>query len=171
MTATDELMADETITQFYTHDHDRLDALWAAFREFKGREPERAMDALRQFRSGLEQHMAWEESILFSEYDSHFGPQDETTTQELLSDHAEILNVLDSIDEKIDRRDWDTDKEEARLARTLAAHNRNEESTLYLKLDQVLSVPERAKIFQTMKEGAWEARKESHPQGGHSENH
>jgi regulator of cell morphogenesis and NO signaling len=148
--------AHESISHFYTEDHERLDVLWTQFRRLKQSEPPSAVKILQQFRSGLEQHMAWEESILFSEYDARFGDTDTTTTEELLSDHGEILNILDVIEEKIAANDWAIEREEARLMRTLKAHNENEEAGLYKKLDQAVLEPERAEIFAKMDQGAWD---------------
>jgi len=144
------------ITMFYTDDHHRLDQFFSTYRQLKTTEPAKATEALRQFRAGLEQHMAWEESFLFSEFDARVQPPEESPTAELLADHAEILNLLDQIDEKQGQPSPGSDREEVRLIQALAAHNRNEETGLYRKLDEQLTAHERTELFARMKEASWD---------------
>ena len=53
-------MKTKTLAKFYADDHHRLDGLFATFQDLKGKDPKRAKESFQAFRSGLEQHMAWE---------------------------------------------------------------------------------------------------------------
>ena len=57
-------MATLTISRFYSGDHNRLDGLFEQYLKLKEKEPDQAIKVLEEFKSGLEQHMAWEEAIL-----------------------------------------------------------------------------------------------------------
>lgn len=148
-------MGDQTITQFYSEDHARLDSLFELFLALKEKEPEKATKALEEFKSGLEQHMAWEEAILFSEYDSRIPSADEESpTVDLTFEHQQIRDYLEIVLRKMRAKDLDTGKDEARLAETLAAHNWAEETGLYVKLDELLTDQDRLAIHQRMKDSA-----------------
>ena len=147
-------MAKELST-FYSHDHDRLDGLFKSFQDLKTKDPGRAKEHLAQFRAGLEQHMAWEEAILFPEYDGKFGGSGEDSiTQALLGEHAEILGVLDRIDEKV-AEGVESSHDESRLLKILGDHNRNEETGLYPQVDSALDEIERSAVFTAMEQSAW----------------
>lgn len=147
-------MADRLAT-YYTDDHRRLDYLFEKFERLKTKDPAWALKILREFRAGLEQHMAWEEAILFSEYDARVKDPDRSVTDQLLSEHGEILNVLDRLETKLAEPSSNTAVEEARLVKALADHNRTEETGLYLQLDRLLTDQEREEIFTRMRESAW----------------
>ncbi len=148
-------MGAETICKFYADDHDRLDGLFALFQDLKRKELERAKEAFRKFKSGLEQHMAWEEAILFSEYEAKTGIQEGGPTEDLRFEHEQIRDQLENIGRKLNQNDLDTEKDEARLGETLAAHNWMEETDFYLKIDKLLTDEERAKTFERMKQSEW----------------
>ena len=114
----------EGLNHFYTHDHERLDQLFERFQQLKGKNLPAAKVLLEEFRAGLQQHMAWEEAILFCEYDDRTRHPEESPTAELRSDHHEILAHLEAIEDKIARSDANTEAEERRFLKTLSAHNR-----------------------------------------------
>lgn len=149
-------MPEHRLAVFYAEDHHRLDALFLAFQNLKQKDPTRSREALRKFRSGLEQHMAWEEAILLPEYEARIHHPEESCAKRLLAEHAGILNLLDRIDEKLEEPASDTALLEAQFAKALAAHNLTEESGLYLELDKRLDDRERDEIFTKMKQAAWE---------------
>jgi hemerythrin-like domain-containing protein len=144
-----------SVSKFYAEDHSRLDGLFEQFLNLKEKNPEQAKQILEQFKSGLEQHMAWEEAILFSEFDakSAFGDE-ESPTVDLRFEHEELRGYLEALQKKLRENNFDTGHDEARLAELLAGHNFVEESGIYLKLDELLSDKERADIFQQMKDAA-----------------
>jgi hemerythrin superfamily protein len=144
-----------SISKFYADDHTRLDVLFEQFLNLKDKDPEQAKKVLEQFKSGLEQHMAWEEAILFSEFDSKSATEgEESPTVDLRFEHEELRGYLEVLQKKLRENNFDTGHDEARLGELLAAHNFAEETGIYVKLDELLSDKERADIFQQMKDAA-----------------
>lgn len=149
-------MAGRTISQFYSDDHARLDCLFEKFQKVKENEPERATQILEEFKAGLEQHMAWEEAILFSEYDARVpSAEDESPTLDLNSDHQQIRECLEVVLRKMRAKDTNTDQDESRMLQILTAHNRSEEVGVYQKLDEILTDQDRANIRQRMEDSAF----------------
>lgn len=148
-------MATDTISKFYADDHNRLDGLFEQFLKLKEKDLRQAVDVLEQFKTGLEQHMAWEEAILFSEYDARIPSADEESpTVDLRFEHEQLREYLEIVLRRLKANDRDTEKDEARLAELLGAHNWAEETGLYLKLDEILTDHDREEIRQRMKDSA-----------------
>ena len=150
-------MSTQTICEFYSEDHDRLDGLFEQYLKLKVKEPEEAIKVLEQFKFGLEQHMAWEEAILFSEYDVRIPSADEESpTVDLTFEHQQLRDYLDIVLRKMREKDQglELEKDEARFAELLAAHNFAEEAGLYVRLDEKLSDQDRTDIRQRMKDAA-----------------
>jgi hemerythrin-like domain-containing protein len=150
-------MGISTISQFYSDDHNRLDDLFEQYVKLKENEPDQAIKVLEKFKFGLEQHMAWEEAILFSEYDVRIPSADEESpTVDLTFEHQQLRDHLEIVLRKMREKDrgLELEKDEARFTELLAAHNFAEETGLYRKLDEVLTDSTRAEIHQRMKDSA-----------------
>lgn len=150
-------MSVPTVFKFYSDDHNRLDGLFEQYLKLKEKQPEEAIGVLEQFKFGLEQHMAWEEAILFSEYDVRIpSVEGESPTIDLTFEHQQLRDYLEIVLRKMREGDLglELEKDEARFAEQLAAHNFAEETGLYVKLDQVLPDSTRAEIYQRMKDSA-----------------
>ncbi len=150
-------MSTPTISEFYSDDHTRLDGLFEQYLKLKENEPDRAIKVLEEFKFGLEQHMAWEEAILFSEYDARIASaEDESPTVDLTFEHQQLRDYLESIQRKLKEKDQglELEKDEARFAELLAAHNFAEETGLYVKLDEALTDEDRSEIHKRMRDAA-----------------
>ena len=148
-------MAAPTITEYYSEDHTRLDGLFESYLKSKGGNSEKALSLLEQFKSGLEQHMAWEEAILFPEFDERIpSPDEESPTVDLRFEHEQLREYLEIVLRKMKENNRDTGKDEARLGELLAAHNWAEETGVYVRLDKALNDSTRAEIYQRMKDAA-----------------
>lgn len=147
-------MDNATITGFYSKDHARLDGLFERFQALKEKAPDKAREALREFQHGLEQHMAWEEAILFSIFNQKQGLE-ESPTAELLLEHEQIRDRLEAIQTKLKNGITDTGEEEARFVKALASHNRTEENEFYRQLDHLITDDERKEIFKSMASSTW----------------
>lgn len=138
-----------SINEHYTHDHDRLDELFHQFQTLKPSDRVQAANNFREFKAGLEQHIVWEEEILFPSFETKFrlpgGP-----TEVMRLEHREIRKYLDAIADKLARDDFDTADEESGLLAVLCPHNQKEEGILYPMIDQVTRAEERAGIFARM---------------------
>ncbi|MBI4024516.1 MAG: hemerythrin domain-containing protein [Verrucomicrobia bacterium] len=140
----------QPIAQWYGHDHDRLDELFQQFRASKETDFPRAGESFRQFRKGLEQHIAWEEGILFPLFEEKTGLHGCGPTEVMRQEHREIKRLLEQIGGKIERNDAATDADGAALLQTLGAHNEKEENILYPAIDELLGDAEHQDVYGRM---------------------
>ncbi len=138
-----------SINEHYTHDHARLDELFHQFQKLKSSDRANAARQFQEFKSGLEQHIAWEEEILFPSFERRFGHLG-GPTEVMRWEHREIRRFLDTIAEALAGNDWDTEVEEVGLNAVLCSHNHKEESILYPMIDQITGDEDRAAIFARM---------------------
>lgn len=138
-----------SINEHYTHDHDRLDELFHQFQTLKTSNRVQATNNFREFKAGLEQHIVWEEEILFPSLEMKLGLPG-GPTEVMRWEHREIRKYLDAIADKLGCDDFDTSGEESGLLAVLCPHNRKEEGILYPMIDQVTGAEERAGIFARM---------------------
>jgi len=125
-----------------------LDELFHQFQQLKPTDRSKAVRHFQEFKTGLEQHIVWEEEILFPSFEAKFGLPG-GPTQVMRWEHQEIRKYLDAIAEKLARND-DTEVEEMGLQAVLCPHNQKEEGILYPMIDQVTGAEERAGIFARM---------------------
>lgn len=144
-----------TVDQYYTEDHKHLHASFHRFQSLKAGEQDRAAEAFREFKAGLERHILWEERILFRWYDHKLGHIRNCLTAVLRREHAQILVYLHDISRKLARGNFVTDDEEAGLETVLRIHNQKEEDALYPAMDQMLNDEQRAAVFVAMEKEKW----------------
>jgi regulator of cell morphogenesis and NO signaling len=122
-------MAMQSINEFLTDDHGRLDALLEGFQEWKAKDMAKAKECLAQFVSALDRHLQWEETVLFPLFEQKTGQTGLTRT--LLGEHQEIREWLDALGTKVRQDDTDSAYEEKMLVEELGGHNAREEYALY----------------------------------------
>ncbi len=71
------LLNDASINGPYTHNHGRLDELFHQFQTLKSPDRAKAVKHFQGFKTGLEQHIVWEEEILFPSFKKKFGHLDD----------------------------------------------------------------------------------------------
>jgi regulator of cell morphogenesis and NO signaling len=143
-------MTTQMITSYYEHDHDRLDGLFNDYQSSKAADLTKARERFQQFKAGLEQHIAWEEEILFPQFDQKTGMHGAGPTEIMRIEHHEIKRLLGAIADKIEHANADTDLEDGALLSILGAHNQKEENILYPAIDQMLNEQERLGVFSAM---------------------
>jgi regulator of cell morphogenesis and NO signaling len=140
-----------TITTFYEDDHDRLDELFKTFQSSKRSDFAKAKEAFKEFKVGLQRHIVWEEELLFPIWEEKTGMVEDGPTPMMRHEHSQIKQQLDTIHQKVEGQNPETDQEEQALLNLLSSHNRKEERALYPAIDNVTSAEERATIFSNMK--------------------
>jgi iron-sulfur cluster repair protein YtfE (RIC family) len=139
-----------TFSQTYAHDHDRLDRL---FDEYKGLKPvnrEEAGARFREFRRGLERHIAWEEGLLYPLWEAKTGLRDVGPTAVMRREHEQILMLLKRMAAALDEDGVPQAEDDEGLLAILAAHNWKEEAMLYPMIDQHSTAEERERVFSSM---------------------
>lgn len=139
-----------SIQAYYQKDHDRLDALFKAFQGLKRRDVSSAQKRFREFKTGLQRHIVWEEEILFPLFESKTGLRNAGPTEVMRMEHRQIKRFLDAMHDKVQQRNIGTEAEETALLDTLGAHNEKEEQILYPAIDRLLSDEERREVFTRM---------------------
>ena len=142
-------MNNTSIAEHYSRDHDRLDELFRQYHSLKPTDRTRAIQCFREFKTGLEQHIAWEEELLFPPFENKTG-ESCGPTQVMRWEHREIRKYLDTIAEKQAQDCYDTQAEELGLQTVLGQHNQKEENIFYPRIDQFTDAAERAGIFARM---------------------
>ncbi len=145
-------MSEQMVQSFFADDHERLDQLLATYGRLKRVDFDRAKEAFRQFKVGLQQHILREEGVLFPLFEEKTGMRDHGPTVVMRAEHRQIARRLEAIDGKVRRRDVESDQEEEALVEILSAHNFKEENILYPAIDRLLKDEEKAAAFRRMEE-------------------
>lgn len=141
----------QTITTFYEKDHDCLDDLFKTFQTMKRSDFPKAKEAFKDFKTGLQRHIVWEEELLFPMWEEKTGMVEDGPTPMMRFEHDQIKQLLDAIHQKVEAQNLDTDQDEQALVNLLSSHNRKEERALYPAIDNVISPDECARVFSDMK--------------------
>jgi regulator of cell morphogenesis and NO signaling len=144
-------MNQQTITNYYETDHDRLDALFKSFQQLKQTDFPQAKQFFKEFRFGLQRHILWEEEILFPLFEQKTGMYGRGPTEVMRQEHRLIAKYLEAIHEKVKAQNPNSDEEEQLLVNTLSMHNQKEENILYPAIDRSVTEKERETIFTSMK--------------------
>lgn len=140
-------MQGDTIKCYFQKDHERLDNLLEEFQAASSFDIESGREFFEKFKRGLEQHMAWEEEILFPFFESKTGMRGGGPTYVMRYEHDQLKTLLKDIQEKINKEE--TGEEQVNMLTTLLAqHNHKEENMLYPMIDESISSEERQEVFQ-----------------------
>lgn len=144
-------MNNQTISEHYGRDHDRLDELFQRFQTLKTSDRAGAAQSFQEFHAGLERHIVWEEEILFPAFETKTGMTG-GPTRVMRWEHQQIRGFLKAIADKLAAGADDTGDDEAGLLAVLKPHNDKEESILYPMIDQATDGGERTRIFAEMEQ-------------------
>lgn len=136
------------ILDYFKEDHDRLDDLFEKFREIRERTPGNGADFFELFKAGLEQHIQWEEQILFPVFEQKTGMVGQGPTVVMRLEHQEIKKLLSEIDSGIRSQKEETKRYAQALFDILKEHNTKEEEILYPMIDEATSEMERQEILE-----------------------
>jgi len=142
-------MKEASITQYFQQDHDRLDALFQQFQHLTNTDPTKAREWFREFKSGLERHIVWEEEILFPLFEEKTGMREAGPTEMMRMEHEQIRRLLEAILQGL-QQGTTTDSDEAALLEILDAHNQKEEYILYPTIDELFTEQDRREVFARM---------------------
>jgi iron-sulfur cluster repair protein YtfE (RIC family) len=142
----------KSIREAFAADHDRLDYLFAEFQRLKRIDYPKAKENFKQFKTGLQRHIVWEEQILFPLFEKQTGMRDVGPTAVMRAEHRQIGARLEALHDKVRHADPESDHEEEALVQLLSQHNLKEEMVLYPAMDRMLGEPEIAAAFQAMEQ-------------------
>ena len=142
-----------TILEFVSADHDRLDNIFEEFKALKHNDIDRAKTLFLDFQTGLQQHIVWEEDILFPIFEQGTGMRDTGPTAVMRMEHRQIKHFLEEIGEKVLTGELEgIDEAKIGLLEVLGAHNQKEENILYPAIDNLTSEQDKEKAIQRMRQ-------------------
>ena len=142
-----------SIFEFMSADHDRLDNIFEQFKNLKKDDISGAKTLFLDFKAGLQNHIVWEEDILFPLFERGTGMHDTGPTAVMRTEHRQIKNYLEEIDKKILVGDLaGIDAAEIALLEVLVSHNQKEENILYPAIDNLTSEQETEQAIARMTE-------------------
>ncbi len=141
-----------SIRDAFAADHDRLDQLFAEFQRLKRIDYPKAKENFKEFKTGLQRHIVWEEQILFPAFENKTGMCDVGPTAVMRAEHRQIGARLEALHDKVRHADPESDQEEEALLQLLAQHNLKEESVLYPAMDRMMSEQETTAAFHAMEQ-------------------
>jgi iron-sulfur cluster repair protein YtfE (RIC family) len=139
-----------TVTKYYGHDHSRLDDLLEQFEVINGTDPVAARPIFAEFKAGLEQHIGWEEEILFPTFEAKTGMRDGGPTEVMRWEHTMIKDFLLKIHDFLAQNQQAIKEDVRGLHGLLQMHNHKEENILYPALDSMIGSAERSRLFNEM---------------------
>src|SRR3990172_9847139 len=142
-------MKEASITQYFQQDHERLDALCQQSQHLTNTAPTKAREWFREFKSGLERHIVWEEEILFPLFEEKTGMREAGPTEMMRMEHEQIRRLLEAILQGL-QQGTTTDSDEPALLEILDAHNQKEEYILYPTIDELFTEQDRREVFARM---------------------
>ena len=142
-----------TIYEFLSKDHDRLDSIFEEFKKIRKTDISSARTLIRDFNTGLQRHIAWEEDILFPIFEQETGMRDAGPTAVMRMEHRQIKSFLEEIDAKVLAEELEgIDVIENGLLEVLESHNHKEENILYPAIDNLATEQEKEQAIRTMTE-------------------
>ena len=109
----------------------QLGASFQRFQELKKARFAEAVLCFADFKKGLMRRMQWEEETLFPIFDKQLGALSGGISASLCTEHDQIREHLNAIENKLARKSVDTESEEASLEMVLSAHNHREHEVVY----------------------------------------
>jgi regulator of cell morphogenesis and NO signaling len=141
----------KTVLGFMGEDHDRLDNIFKDFTKVKNSDRSKAKSVFHEFKIGLQEHIVWEEEILFPLFENETGMRDAGPTAVMRMEHRKIKDFLEQIHNNLVDGNVRTDDLEEGLIEVLTEHNNKEENILYPWIDNSTSEQAREEAFTKMK--------------------
>jgi hemerythrin-like domain-containing protein len=130
---------ERSLAEFFAHDHDEVDGLWARVEAAaQGKDPERTRAAFDRFEEAQRHHIAMEEDVLFPAFEAATGMTG-GPTQVMRDEHQQMRGLLDQMRQCVVTGDTDgmLDLGDTLLL-LIQQHNQKEEGVLYPMAEQVL---------------------------------
>jgi iron-sulfur cluster repair protein YtfE (RIC family) len=142
-------MKSTSILELMTMDHTRLLKLLRDVEKSIGMEFVSVMKVFDTFEWELEKHIFTEEKAIFTSYNPTNVLEGYKMVPELIKQHNDILNRM-----RVMRKDllWNKPVKYDEFKEFLMAHKTFEEESLYPKLDQELTVPQKEDIIKKIRE-------------------
>jgi hemerythrin-like domain-containing protein len=141
-----------TVTDAFTRDHRRLDALLDdVHRMVTDGELERADHTFREFDEGLAHHMRLEEALVFPPLEQRVGVYFKMTAT-LREEHRQLLSAVNELRQAFDHLNGRRIREQfPGFVAALSSHSDQEQRIIYPAIDQALRHADRASLATQLK--------------------
>jgi len=142
-------MKSTAILELMIKDHSKIVKMLLDVEKSIGMELISTMKVFDTFEWELEKHIFIEEKAIFSSYNPTNIVEGYKMVPELIKQHTEILNTV-----RVMRKDlmWQRPVKYQEFKEQIMAHKTFEEASLYPKLDQELSGPQKEEIIRRIRE-------------------
>lgn len=137
----------ESVSEFFEHDHARLDECFEDYRRLKNEDFEEARESFLRFYEGLLKHIEWEDEVLFPAFEEKMG---EGLTGTMRVEHEQIKDALEVLHEKVSDDQIPSERDDERLLKYLEPHNNSEETVLYPAIDRHLDEETLREVFSAI---------------------
>lgn len=137
------------ITQCFSVDHEKIDFLFRMYRKYKQHNRYQAALLFEKFSEQLQQHIAWEEDLLFPAYEISAQSKHHDNILLLYQEHQQIINKVESIRQHLIAH-TDCEALEQELSELMLLHNEKEEHVLYEQCDRAIDEARCMEIFLDM---------------------
>ena len=134
------------INQYFSADHDRLDCLYAGFKQALTDDNQQKTVFFQAFSKGLIQHIDWEEQTLFPFFEAKTG-MTQGPTQVMRMEHEMIKQILTRVEQNLAQQQAVANDDLQELEAILTDHNTKEEQVLYPMIDRQCSEQETAQLM------------------------
>ena len=119
--------------------------------KIKDEDIQEAVGLFGTFKEGLEQHIVWEEEVLFPKFEERTGHVNTGPTEVMRQEHIMIKGHLTEIKKILERGSPEIDDEASEMLRVLKLHNDKEENILYPMIDKIVGEKAAARIVSDFK--------------------
>ena len=148
-------MGKRLVTDFFRHDHDRLEQLFEEFCEARATGSQPAGDCFRQLQRAMERHLDWEDRLMFPLYESRAGPAGQLPIAAMRAEHEELHKLLATLQRLLAGPDSAVEPILPQLRCGMEMHHAREEAIVYGLIDDDLNDADRAQLFARL--DAWPA--------------
>ncbi|MBT3771398.1 MAG: hemerythrin domain-containing protein [Euryarchaeota archaeon] len=141
---------DAGLRAFFSKDHSRLDSI---FNKCRKNGYSNSIDLLKEFATGLIQHIIWEEEYLFPVFEQVTGMTQEGPTVIMRQEHHTIQELLYDLLTLAEKGDVDPTLPAA-LEGILLQHNQAEESVLYEAVDSMVTPESQTELINLLNSSA-----------------
>lgn len=142
-------MINISIDEYFERESDKLDNYFHKFQNLKDKDLIEAGSYFNKFKQGLQDYIVKEEKIIFPLFEKKtLGKAKAGPTYVMRSEHAQILQLLDSINNKLQNKHIDTAVDEEKLTSILVNHRVKEGSFLYPAIDKIINEEEKEEILK-----------------------
>jgi len=147
-------MSKRLLTDFFRHDHDRIEELFQQFCAARAAGEPAARRSFQEFVQATRRHIEWEDTLMFPLYHSQAGYSDHQIISDIEREHEHLEVLIAGISQKLAQDELGLEPEIAQMDKLMETHHTKEEVIVYSLIDDTLSDTDREQLFARLDGGA-----------------